>query len=139
MCIRDSHYSQQSTVTFGTTRACRHSIDDAADMVGLLINTVPMAVELDRSETVVDLLQRLRAEQMELRLHETTPLPVINACATNLSGPLFESIVVFDDASLDARMAAAFPAQAETRRFQYDGQTNFPLTLLAYGLSLIHI
>ncbi len=127
------HYTQQPTVVFGTTRACRHSVEGSADMVGLLINTVPMVVEVDRTESVLQLLGRLRAEQTELRRHETTPLPVINACATDWSGPLLESIVVFDDASLDARMASAFPDNAASRHFRYDGQTNFPLTLLAYG------
>lgn len=127
------HYSQLETVTFGTTRACRHAVEGSADMIGLLINTVPMAVSSDRSETVAELLKRLRAEQIELRDHETTPLPVIVECAPGRNSELFESIVVFDDASLDARMAAAFPANADTRHFRYDGQTNFPLTLLGYG------
>ena len=127
------HYSPQPVVTFGTTRACRHAVPDAADMIGLLINTVPMTVANDDEETVGALLRRLRHEQIELRAHETTPLPVIRQCAPAAVTDLFESIVVFDDASLDARMSAAFPATAATRRFRYDGQTNFPLTLLAYG------
>jgi amino acid adenylation domain-containing protein len=132
------HYSQLETITFGTTRACRHAVADSADMIGLLINTVPMALDADRSETVGDLLTRLRAEQTDLRAHETTPLPDIVECAPggargSAGGQLFESIVVFDDASLDARMGAAFPDHADTRHFRYDGQTNFPLTLLGYG------
>jgi len=127
------HYSGQSTVTFGTTRACRHALEGASDMVGLLINTVPMSTEVDDNETVSALLKRLRGEQYALREHETTPLPVIRQCAPGNPSELFESIVVFDDASLDARMSARFPDSAATRRFRYDGQTNFPLTLLAYG------
>ncbi|MCP4224690.1 MAG: amino acid adenylation domain-containing protein [Actinomycetia bacterium] len=127
------HYSQQPVITFGTTRACRHAVEGAADMVGLLINTVPMSVERDDDETVGGLLRRLRREQFELRDHETTPLPVIRECAPGSASELFESIVVFDDASLDARMDSAFPQTAATRHFRYDGQTNFPLTLLAYG------
>jgi amino acid adenylation domain-containing protein len=127
------HYSQQRVVTFGTTRACRHGVDGAQDMIGLLINTVPMTIAADGEETVGGLLRRLRQEQFELREHETTPLPVIMECAPPGVTELFETIVVFDDASLDARMSEAFPTTAERRRFHYDGQTNFPLTLLAYG------
>lgn len=127
------HYSQQPVVTFGTTRACRHAVEGAADMVGLLINTVPMSLERADDESVGGLLRRLRREQFELREHETTPLPVIRECAPGSATELFESIVVFDDASLGARMDAAFPQTAATRHFRYDGQTNFPLTLLAYG------
>lgn len=128
-----AHYSQQPVVTFGTTRACRHAAGASKDMIGLLINTVPMVVAAERNESTRQLLKRLAAEQVELRAYETTPLPVIAECAPSTHGSLFESIVVYDDASLDARMAAAFPTKAETRRFQYDGQTNFDLTLLAYG------
>lgn len=127
------HHTQAPVVTFGTTRACRHAVAGSADMIGLLINTVPMVVAGDDDETVANLLRRLRQEQYELREHETTPLPVIRECAPPGVGELFETIVVFDDASLDARMAEAFPHHADTRHFRYDGQTNFPLTLLAYG------
>ncbi len=127
------HYSQQPTIAFGATRACRHAPGAHRDMVGLLINTVPMVVPVDRTESVRDLLGRLAAEQAELRPYETTPLPTIARCAPRAGDSLFDSIVVYDDASLDARMSAAFPEHADRRRFRYDGQTNFGLTLLAYG------
>ncbi|MEM7274427.1 MAG: condensation domain-containing protein, partial [Actinomycetota bacterium] len=130
-----AHHTQQDFVTFGTTRACRHSVADAQDMVGLLINTVPLGLAVDDDETVGGLLQRLRDAQRALRAHETMPLPDIIE-AVDAGPTLFDSIVVYDDASLDARMRAAGvagPAGAASRRFHYDGQTNFPLTLLAYG------
>ncbi|MBK9250349.1 MAG: amino acid adenylation domain-containing protein [Proteobacteria bacterium] len=44
--------------------------------------------------------------------------------------PLFENAVVFDSASLDARMAGHAPVPAT---YEYLGQTSFPLTLIAYG------
>lgn len=128
-----AHYSTQPVVTFGTTRACRHAAEGSADMVGLLINTVPMALPVDRTETVTDLLGRMRSEQIDLRAHEIAPLGLIAECGGVTAAELFHSIVVFDDASLDTRMGNAFPDHAETRHFRYDGQTNYPLTLLVYG------
>ncbi len=128
-----AHYTQQDLVAFGTTRACRHVVEGSADMVGLLINTVPLLVDIDDEEPVGALLARLRGEQRALRGYETTPLQLIGRCAPGSTGELFTSIVVYDDASLDARMRAAFPHHGDRRRFRYDGQTNYPLTLLAYG------
>ncbi|MEM7324835.1 MAG: condensation domain-containing protein, partial [Actinomycetota bacterium] len=129
------HYTQQDVITFGATRACRHAVADSADMIGLLINTVPLSLPAVVDETVGELLGRLRSAQRALRDHETTPLPAIMAAADTGGNPLFDSIVVYDDASLDARMQAAGLGSSpdRTRRFRYEGQTNFPLTLLAYG------
>ena len=132
------HHTQQDFVTFGTTRACRHAVEDATDMVGLLINTVPLGLPVHETETVEQLLHRLRDAQRTLRAHETMPLPAI-IDAVDVGPTLFDSIVVYDDASLDQRMRDAGSAGTDrgpdgySRRFAYDGQTNFPLTLLAYG------
>lgn len=129
------HYTQQDTVTFGVTRACRHAVENASDMVGLLINTVPLSLPVDDGESVAELLARLRTAQQRVRAYETTPLPAIMEAAGTGPFPLFDSIVVYDDASLDARMQTAGlgSTEARSRQFSYEGQTNFPLTLLAYG------
>lgn len=118
-------------VIFGTTRACRHVNDDAADIVGLLINTVPLRISVDRTQSVEQLLHVIRDRQFQLRAIETTPLHLIHQAAGAEAGTsLFESLVVYDDASLDERMS---PIAGDRRSFDYVGQTNFPLTLLGYG------
>ena len=68
-----SHYSQRSDVVIGVTRACRHSsVGEADSMVGLLINTVPMRVDIDPTMLVPELLAAVRHEQLAvtgLRAH----------------------------------------------------------------------
>ena len=127
------HYSQQDAIVFGTTRAVRHAIEGSADVVGLLINTVPFVVKIDSSQTVGDLIEYVYHQQLSLRGHEITPLTTIQAYGEFGSSPLFDSLVMYDDKSLDTRMAEIDIKHKERRSFRYEGQTNFSLNLIAYG------
>ncbi len=122
------HYSRENDVVFASTRACRYWAQDAKGMVGLFINTLPMRGQLDDETTLVDYLQSLRALQIASREHEHTPLPRVQSLSNVSAGTsLFDSLVVYDNETLDARMAMP------NRTFSYRGQTNFPLTILGYG------
>src|SRR6267143_3266902 len=127
-------YSGEPDIVFGATRACRGStVSDAHGMVGLFINTLPMRVRIDPETEVVPWLQQLRARQVELRDYEHSPLVKVQGWSDVPRGtPLFESVLVFDDNTLDARLRSLGGAWSE-RRFQQRGQTNFPLSLAAYG------
>ncbi len=133
------HYSQQETVAFGTTRALRQTVEGALDMVGLLINTVPSCVKVTPEITLKDLLSSIRQEQKTLRLHETTPLPVITQCSDIGSKTLFDSLVVYDEKTFNSRWHEAPSAQAATRSLIQENQTNYPLTLLAFGETSISL
>jgi amino acid adenylation domain-containing protein/non-ribosomal peptide synthase protein (TIGR01720 family) len=127
-------YSGESDIVFGATRACRRSACGGADdMVGLLINTLPMRVRIDPEAELEPWLRELRAQQVALRDYEHTPLVKVQSWSDVPRGtPLFESIVVFDNQSLDARLRG-LGENWSRRRVEYRGQTNFPLTVNAYG------
>lgn len=127
------HYSQQLKVAFGTTRAGRHFIEGARDVIGLLINTVPFLVSVEAEDTLSSLLAKMHQEQRALRPLETTPLADIQAASSLGKTPVFDTIVMYDEATLNTRMAERLGARAAGRRFDYVGQTNFDLTLLAYA------
>jgi amino acid adenylation domain-containing protein len=122
-------YSGESDVVFGATRAGRSTgFAEANEMVGLFINTLPMRISLDDNAEVVPWLKSLRSQQIALRPYEHTPLAAVQACsAVERGAPLFESAIVYDHQTLDVRM------QMPGRHFEYIGQTNFPLVLIAYG------
>lgn len=122
-------YSGESDIVFGATRVARSTgFADAGEMVGLFINTLPVRVCVDDDADIVPWLHSLRAQQIALRPYEHTPLASVQSCSGVTRGtPLFESAVVYDNQTLDARM------QMPGRHFDYIGQTNFPLTLIAYG------
>ena len=110
-------YSGESDIVFGATRACRRSaLGGADDMVGLFINTLPIRVRIDPESELVPWLQQLRAQQVALREYEHTPLVKVQGWSDVPRGtPLFESILVFENQTLDARLRALGGAWSERR------------------------
>jgi natural product biosynthesis luciferase-like monooxygenase protein len=103
-------------------------------MVGLFINTLPVRLRVPPEARLAPWLQQLRAQQRAGREFQYTPLVNLHKWSGLPAGtPLFDSIVVFDRAWLQAELHALgepwtrreFPAPVE--------RTNYPLTLFAYG------
>ena len=127
-------YSGESDVVFGATRACRRAaIPGAAEMVGLLINTLPIRTNVDPDAGLDELFKELRAQQVELRVHEHTPLVKVQGWSEVPRGnPLFETILVYTSTTFDAALRE-LDVDGARLTFDYHGQTNFPLALIAYG------
>jgi natural product biosynthesis luciferase-like monooxygenase protein len=128
-----SAFSGEQDVVFGVTRACRRSsIANAQDIIGLFINTVPMRAQVPADKPLLTLLDELRAAQQALRPVENTPLVDVLAVAEVPRGtPLFDTIIVFNDAENDARFKT-FGGSWAARDFELHDQTNFPMNVMAY-------
>ena len=134
-----SRYSGEEDVVFGATRAGRRSTLEGADsMIGNFINTLPVRVGVSPEMSVLPWLKQLRAEQIAVRKYERTPLLAIQGWSDVPQGtPLFESILVFENYLLNSILRAQGGGW-EKREFRYMGQTNYPLTVIAYsGTGLI--
>jgi amino acid adenylation domain-containing protein len=129
-----SRLSGETDILFGATRACRRSsIPGAADMIGIFINTLPLRVDVNRAAELTGWLRTIRGKSLSMRPHEHTPLAKVQTWSDVERGqPLFESIVVYEHLTLDAQLRA-LGDEWQSRSFQYVGQTNFPLALIAYG------
>jgi amino acid adenylation domain-containing protein len=128
-----SRYSNTADVVLGVTRACRSSFPDAASVVGVFINTVPLRVAAPSEAKLFTWLQQIRASQLTVRDHELAPLTSIQAWSQVPRGtPLFESIIVFDNYLLNSRMRTGGGAWAH-REVHLRERTNFPLALYGYG------
>ena len=127
-------YGGESDIVFGATRAGRTTgLGSGEGLVGLFINTLPMRVNVDGDQDVVAWLRALREQQVRMRPFEHAPLVKVQSWSSVARGkPLFESLVVYDHDSLDARLRSLGGAW-ETRHFEYIGQTNYPLAVIAYG------
>ncbi|MEM7801404.1 MAG: amino acid adenylation domain-containing protein, partial [Chloroflexota bacterium] len=130
--ILQARYTGEKEVTYGTTRAGRYAYGLAREMLGLFINTVPVSLEVDLNLALDSLLQRLREQHVAVRPHEITPINHIQK-VLGLDGqtPLFQSLVVFENYDLNSALQG-HGGRWENRSFNYQGQTNFPLTLMAY-------
>ncbi|MDB6123508.1 MAG: non-ribosomal peptide synthase-like protein, partial [Pedosphaera sp.] len=129
-----SQYSGEEDVVFGVTRSGRRSsIEGAEEMAGIFINTLPVRVKVAPGKSVTAWLKELRAEQNALRDHEHTPLLEIQKWSEVPAGTqLFESIIVFDRATLNAELQAQGGAW-KNRHFHVIDQTNFPVTLFGFA------
>lgn len=104
-------------IVFGAVVSGRHPCVPGVDeMVGMLINTIPVRVRLDPSETPIRLLARVQREQLALLDHHHTALGDIQAAMG--MGELFDSVVVFE----------SFPRGAV--RPVIDDENSYPATLI---------
>ena len=128
-----SSFSAQDDVVYGLTRACRRSSIERADrVIGLFINTVPIRVKLAPELSVLELCRQLREQRVELRRFEHTPLvDILRLSEVPRGQPLFESIIVFNSQTDDARLKS-FGEEWQRRDFKLHDQTNFPFNVMAY-------
>src|SRR5262249_39048045 len=90
-------------------------------------------IDANPAAELVAWLDEIRNQSLSMREHEHTPLSKVQSWSSVERGqPLFESIVVYEHLTLDAQLKA-LGGQWQRRSFQYIGQTNFPLALIAYG------
>lgn len=129
-----SRYSGQDDVLFGATRACRHSsIDGAESVVGLLINTVPMRVQLRPDLPVLQCLKNVRADWVAMRPYEHTPLSDIQAWSGfGPERPLVENILVIENHALGETLQS-FGGDGQRREFELFERGDDPLVGLAYA------
>lgn len=129
-----SRHSGEEDVVFGATRACRKgTIEGADDIVGMLINTLPVRVRVRPESTVVAWLAELRETWRSMFDVEHTPLRLVQRWGEmGPRAPIFDSQVVFESLALDATLHADGGAMA-TRGFHLYGGTNFAMTVLVFG------
>ena len=129
-----SRYSGEADVVFGVTRTTRRaSVAGAEDIIGLLINTVPLRVRADGDEPLMTWLEGVRDRWRGLRDHEHTPLRSIQAWSELPPGaPLFDTLVVYEQYLLDDVLRSTGP-EWKDRSFRVHEKTNYALTMAAYG------
>jgi natural product biosynthesis luciferase-like monooxygenase protein len=129
-----ARHAGEADAVFGVTRSGRQgTVEDADAVAGVFINTLPVRVRLDGGATVTDVLRDVRGQHVSVRPFEHTPLVDVQRASEVPAGrPLFESIIVFDRATLGSTMRAPGGAWQQ-RDFTLLERTSFPLTLYGYA------
>lgn len=127
-------YSGEEEVLFGVTRGGRRSsVKDADQIMGIFINTLPLRAPINPEMRVIDWIKDLRGRQKSLLPYEHTPLLEIQKWSDMPPGSqLFESILVFDNQTLDTELRSQGGIW-DRREFQVIDQTNFPVTVYAFA------
>jgi amino acid adenylation domain-containing protein len=132
-----SRYGGVSDVVVAVTRSCRNdSVPGAEDIIGLLVNTVPLRVRIEEDWTVRDLLTAVNEGIGQIREHQLTPMgSALTWAGIPADTALMDSLVMFDRRRLQTGLAgAAAPAAARVDRLP-----SYPLTVAAYDEPDIHL
>ncbi|GGO52699.1 hypothetical protein GCM10012287_37580 [Streptomyces daqingensis] len=119
-------------VVFGTTVSGRRpEVPGMETMIGLFINTVPVRVAIDGSETVREMLARFQEEQARMLPHHHVGLGEIQRLAGRRE--LFDTHVVFENYPLDqAGLEQPVPG-LRIEGIEGRDAAHYPLTLVAFA------
>ncbi|MER7923552.1 non-ribosomal peptide synthase/polyketide synthase [Streptomyces sp. NPDC096057] len=117
-------------VVFGTTVAGRPAdLPGAESLIGLFINTLPVRVETDGRESVLEMLDRLQRRQLGVMGHQHLGLAEIKQVAG--PGAEFDTLVVYENYP---RSAEALPDDPDALVIRPGGRTrdasHYPLGLI---------
>jgi natural product biosynthesis luciferase-like monooxygenase protein len=134
-----ARFTGEDDVIFGATRSGRR--EQEAGVVGCLINTLPVRITVDGEACIAEWLAELRAFGFSALMQVQR---WSDAKLREDGGGLFDSVIVYDHQSLDGQMhstsqALAAPARWSSRRFDLVEQTNYPVTLYAWGGSTLSL
>ncbi|HEV2734459.1 MAG TPA: amino acid adenylation domain-containing protein, partial [Longimicrobiaceae bacterium] len=126
-----ARYSGETDVVFGSTVSGRPAeVEGVEGMVGLFINTLPVRVPVPADMGVLPWLRALQERQARVREYEFSPLAQVQRWSGVEGGPLFESILVFENYPVRDALAAV-PRERDFEVEPLGGieQTDYPLTL----------
>ncbi len=118
-------------VVFGAAFSGRPAeLPGVETIVGAFVNNLPVRAQLESHATFASLAASLQAQAVELAEHQHLPLREIHQLsAVPLRSHLFESLVVFQNYSVDASVMQWSDTVA-VRDFCAQVRTNYPLTLV---------
>ena len=121
-------HTGRDDVVFGTTVSGRPpELPGVENIVGLLINTIPVRVRLDPARTVEATLRALRDQQLAVVEHQHADLTRLQRLAGY--GELFDTLVVFENYPLDADTLRDIAPGIEITGLRVLDSTHYPLTL----------
>jgi amino acid adenylation domain-containing protein len=129
-----SRYSGERDVVYGVTVSGRPAeLAGVEQMVGLFINTLPLRVKVESGAELGPWLQRLQAEQAEMRQYEYSPLVEVQGWSEVERGVgLFETLLAFENYPVTAVTGEQNVSDSSVKYEQQWAmeRTNYPLTLL---------
>ncbi|MBW4592862.1 MAG: amino acid adenylation domain-containing protein [Brasilonema angustatum HA4187-MV1] len=126
-----SRYSGESDVVFGATVSGRPpNLAGVDSMVGLLINTLPIRVQVTAKTELLPWLKHLQTQAFEQEQYTYYSLAEIQRLSNVPPGiPLFESLLVFENYPLDSAEQEN-KKTLEISHLRCFERTNYPLTVV---------
>lgn len=124
-----SRYSGEPDILFGVVFSGRPPcLSRVESMVGLVVNTLPMRVQLTSPTPLIRWLKNLQNQQVEMQQFEYTPLVQIQSWSELPPGELlFQSIFAFENFLMEKPSMKGFLEVTQVRAFE---RTHYPLTVM---------
>ena len=125
-----SRYYHSRSVTFSSIRACRKgAVEGAEEMVGVLMNALPVHAQIQEGSSIADLLKTIREQQLGMRAAQWTPWEVIReALPVTVCKQLLDTCVLYERYRLGEEMTERFGNEG-ARTFTLHERSNIPLLL----------
>ena len=118
------------SLCFGATVAGRPAeLAGSEQMLGLFINSLPVAIQLPAEQPLGDWLAALQAQNLQLREHEHSPLHDIQRWVGSAGEALFDSLLVFENYPLGDALKQAERGELRLGMPQSHEFTHYPMTL----------
>ncbi|WP_040833354.1 non-ribosomal peptide synthetase [Nocardia brevicatena] len=125
------HLTGSGEVVFGVTVAGRDTGIDTEQLVGMLMNTVPLRVRVDQGISAVELATRIQSRRSTLLEHDHLGLGDILAAAGEV-GELFDTALIFENFPLDMAAFADPAAELSVVAAEYRDRTHYPLAVTVF-------
>lgn len=125
-----SRYSGEEDVVFGITVSGRPpELSGVEAIVGLLINTLPMRVQVSPYVSLLSLFQQLQQQQTEMLQYQHSSLVQIQEWSEIPRGtPLFDSFVTFENYPVDVSLREQ-NGSLKILNVRFFFETNYPLSV----------
>lgn len=130
-------FSGSKDILFGVTLSGRPEELPGVDaMIGLFINTLPLRITYDATQSLSNWLETIQSNQMALTRYSYSPLYEIrNWCDRRERSPLFDSILIFQNYPREKpqEVPSTLPqeAQLSLAKIEVTGRANYPISLTA--------
>nr|WP_286946479.1 non-ribosomal peptide synthetase [Pseudomonas sp. UBA6718] len=128
------------SLCFGATVAGRPTeLAGSEQMLGLFINSLPVAVQLPAEQPLGDWLAALQVQNLQLREHEHSPLHDIQRWVGSAGEALFDSLLVFENYPLGEALKQAERGELRLGLPQSHEFTHYPMTLAVLPSSRLEL
>jgi len=124
-------YGGVDDAAVAVTRSCRHaSIPHGDEVIGPVINTVPLRVRIDPGWAVTELLAAVNDGILAIRRHQLAPLSsILNWAGLPADTALLDSLVMFERQQLQTYLSAR---QLGITAARMDRLPSYPLSVCAF-------
>ncbi|MEL7062255.1 MAG: condensation domain-containing protein, partial [Bacteroidota bacterium] len=125
-----SRYNNTNDVVFGSVVSGRPAeLPGVEDMVGLFINTVPVRVRYEGSETLSDVMSKLQQSASEGEAYHYHPLQKIQG-VSELGRDLLDHLLIFENYPISEEIKSGSGADYQIEEISFHEQTNYDFTLM---------